>query len=123
MIDWQAKLESLKGLKPGWDSYDAPPPTSEALEFAFYLLDREHPGREFLKRVSPCVQGGIGMMFRNPDYGRARKVYLEIGQCGTAAAMFLSDEKIETFAVEDDFEWREKFYDRMSQFMINGESI
>ncbi|MDR3582621.1 MAG: hypothetical protein P4L67_05085 [Candidatus Pacebacteria bacterium] len=120
MIDWKSKLVKLTMLKPGWDGYDAPTPTLEALDVAQYFLFAEYPGMQFLTRLSPCVQGGIGMMFKHTESHKYRTVYLEIDQAGCAAAMFLDAGKVEACAVEDDFEGREKFYYQMATFLSDG---
>jgi hypothetical protein len=118
-MDWQAKLDAMLELEPGWNGYDAPTPTHEAVETASYMIMATYQGKEFLNRVSPSVNGGVGITFKNPDAKEYRKVYLEIDQGGETAAMFVADGKINTIHVQDDFEGREKFYSQMTTFLAS----
>lgn len=53
-IVWDRKLTELSRLEKGWDSYDAKPPTPEALRAARGFLDGLG-----LAWIVPCSDGGV----------------------------------------------------------------
>ncbi len=60
------QLGALRSLKPGWDSYDAPPPHQQAIESArdflgSVLASESAPAPA---RVCASVEGGVGIVFQ-----------------------------------------------------------
>src|SRR5947209_8668635 len=61
---WEAELRKLEMLRQGWNGYDAPIPTTAAIEKAgWYLQVVTREGFE-PKRVEPSVMGGVGITHR-----------------------------------------------------------
>ncbi|HEX6900699.1 MAG TPA: hypothetical protein VF789_13320 [Thermoanaerobaculia bacterium] len=63
-----AVLESFRGLATGWDSYEAEPPSDDAIENArriLVVLWESEAGDGV--RLSPSVEGGVSIVFRTPD--------------------------------------------------------
>lgn len=64
-----ARLESFRSLRPGWDSYDAEPPTETAIDNARHILrviwtsETAPP----LRQISPSVEGGVALVFTGRD--------------------------------------------------------
>lgn len=82
--EWEAELKRLETLRQGWNGYDAPTPTSAAIETARrYLQVVKREGFE-PKRVEPSVMGGVGITHRQGN----RKVYLELYNNGTGHSLF-----------------------------------
>jgi len=61
------QLETLSGLEPGWDSYDAPPPNTQAIESARdFMVSLSSPEQAPAPmRVCASVEGGVGIVFRH----------------------------------------------------------
>ena len=97
---WQdlfEKLDSWRGLAPGWDGYSASPPSSLAIENAKEFLTLLCGSELVPARVRPSVASGIGLTIRA---GR-RKVYVEFYNDGTVYALFSDGEsELETRQVQ-----------------------
>lgn len=81
---WQQKLEKLIKLEQGWDSYDADPPSSLAVNNARGFLSHLISHRQEPTRLAPSVVGGVGITRRQGD----RKVYVEFYNDGGILALF-----------------------------------
>jgi hypothetical protein len=81
---WFKRLDSLKELKQGWDSYNAPSPASSAILIADALLRNLQESGTKPDRLSPSVVGGIGFTFKSVGL----KVYVEISNRGSVHALF-----------------------------------
>jgi hypothetical protein len=58
------KLEAFRGLRPGWDSYNAEPPTELAISNARRILHLLwSAGAMGPVTISPSVEGGVGIIF------------------------------------------------------------
>lgn len=73
-----ARLRSFRELSPGWDSYEADPPNETALQNAHHILralwESEEEGTHVARvRLSPSVEGGVGIIF-----GAAGQRYADI---------------------------------------------
>jgi hypothetical protein len=59
-----SRLETFRGLAPGWDSYDAPPPNETALRNGRIVLEFVHEQEEVPPvHVAPSVEGGVLLVF------------------------------------------------------------
>jgi hypothetical protein len=121
VLDYSEKLDEMAELRKGWDGYDADAPEEDAIDMARFYLMTYVPGRKFLARLKPSVQGGVGATFRNPDFPN-RRVYMEFFNEGDGAAMFISDGNISTVQFEDSYDSRKAFYVSVHKF-LNGDSI
>jgi hypothetical protein len=62
-----SKLESFRELQPGWDSYDAEPPSEKAIDNARKILHLLWSGGASSPvRIAPSVEGGVGIIFSGP---------------------------------------------------------
>lgn len=89
IADWPEvyarRIEGLVGLQPGWDGYDAAPPTVDAIENAKRFLRAVDKADLRPTRVAASVVGGVGITFRDHD----RSAYVEFYNNGrTCLAMF-----------------------------------
>ncbi|MEW6236938.1 MAG: hypothetical protein AB1656_16260 [Candidatus Omnitrophota bacterium] len=57
------KCESFQNLKAGWDSYDAEPPNSIAINNAKTVLTYLSGSDLKPSRIAPSVEGGVGIIF------------------------------------------------------------
>src|SRR5215216_5742517 len=63
-----AVLDSFRDLKLGWDSYGAEPPSVAAIQNARRILRVLWEGEVGATiRLSPSVEGGVGIIFRGAD--------------------------------------------------------
>ena len=62
------KLEDLKNLKPGWDSYDAAPPNEVALKNARTLLEAFLAVGIPIAEVAASAEGGVAIVFSREPY-------------------------------------------------------
>jgi len=76
-MNWMAKLNDMRQLRPGGDSYDAEMP-SEAIISTVGGYMQVTLASLMPDRLSPSVVGGIGITYRVPG----RKAYLEFGNAG-----------------------------------------
>jgi hypothetical protein len=83
---WRQKVESLKTLADGWDSYRAPAPSPESITRATLFLEEAAKSDSVLSRLAPSVVGGVGFTFKHAN----RKVYVEFRNTGSVHAL-LSD--------------------------------
>lgn len=61
------KLESFRTLLPGWDSYNAEPPSELAISNARRIIHLLWSiGNTVPVRISPSVEGGVGIIFSGP---------------------------------------------------------
>lgn len=74
-MNWQNKLDEMKLLEKGWNSYDADPPSILAIEKAKSFLDLLPTAA----RVSASAMGGVGVTYKN----KKRKAYVEFYNNGT----------------------------------------
>ncbi len=82
---WILKLESLKSLQNGWDSYSAAPPCRVAIQNAKAALVHEADRLETSpERVEPSAIGGVGVTFLAGN----REVVIEFYNKGTAHALY-----------------------------------
>ena len=60
------QLETLRGLRPGWDSYDAPVLSPQAIELARDFLGSVLASESAPTPVRVCasVEGGVGIVFQ-----------------------------------------------------------
>lgn len=59
-----ARLDAFRGLAPGWDSYDAPPPNETALRNGRTVLRFVHEQEEVPSvHVAPSAEGGVLLVF------------------------------------------------------------
>ena len=59
-----ARLETFRGLAPGWDSYDASPPNETALRNGRIVLGFVHEQEESPPvHVAPSAEGGVLLVF------------------------------------------------------------
>ena len=89
--EWSPRFDKLAGfaaLEPGWDSYDAPAPSSQVLSAAKGFLEVLRKAGKTPTRLSPSVVGGVGFTFRNGE----RSVYVEFRNTGNAHAAFTDAE-------------------------------
>lgn len=65
-VELMTQLEALRGLEPGWDSYDARPPNRQAIESARDFLGSVLAGESAPAPVRVCasVEGGVGIVFQ-----------------------------------------------------------
>jgi hypothetical protein len=83
---WRRKIESMKTLVDGWDSYRAPAPSAESITRATLFLEEAAKSDNVLSRLAPSVIGGVGFTFKHAN----RKVYVEFRNTGSVHAL-LSD--------------------------------
>jgi hypothetical protein len=81
------KLDALKRLKDGWDSYSAPAPSTAAIDNAKALCDQANRLGTSPDRVEPSAMGGVGMTFCLGN----REAVIEFYNNGTAQALFADD--------------------------------
>lgn len=58
-IQLRAKLETLRSLKKGWDSYDAEPPSALACSIAKKVLDALERKEAFAEKLIPTSDGSL----------------------------------------------------------------
>lgn len=87
--EWHYRLDSFAALKPGWDSYDADPPTPAAVASARSFLEAAEAVGLEPKKVNPSVTGGVGITFR----GGPVTVYAEFRNTGSFLVLFEDDEE------------------------------
>jgi hypothetical protein len=81
---WRDKIESMKTLQDGWDSYRAPAPSGDSITQATVFLDELAKSASAPSRLAPSVVGGVGFTFKRAD----RKVYVEFRNTGSVHALF-----------------------------------
>jgi hypothetical protein len=81
------RLDALRTLDDGWDSYSAPAPNTTAIENAKGLVNEAGALDTTPERVEPSAMGGVGVTFSAAD----REAVIEFYNNGTAHALF-SDE-------------------------------
>lgn len=67
------KLSTARAAKVGWDGHSAPAPTDRSYYQAREVLEYLSAMRLYPDSVSPSVEGGIGMVYRNGN----RSAYIE----------------------------------------------
>jgi hypothetical protein len=74
------QLDQLKSLAVGWDGYDAPTPSADAIGAAKTLL--QHMQNELLKpqRITPSAEGGVAFTFAATGQRRAQIELLNSGE-------------------------------------------
>jgi hypothetical protein len=84
---WRDRLDTLRGLEKGWDSYHAAAPEPGVFAGVEQFLDamEADSSRAELKKLNPSVVGGIGLTFRNGT----RSVYIEFRNTGNTHAAFV----------------------------------
>ena len=90
-VNWEmffTTLSSLKGLKAGWDSYRASPPSEQTILLAETFLRRLVSDGFPPAQVAPSLVGGVGFTFRS----NTRKVYVELSNKGTVHVLFSDGE-------------------------------
>lgn len=111
--EWFRKLEAMKGLKSGWNGYDAEPPDERALAnsraFLQSLLFEQFPPT----RVAPSVVGGVGITRKVGE----RRVYVEFYNSGIVHALLAEGEKAETMPVEASPEGFRAFVARAREYL------
>ena len=85
--DHDAAIDAMTRLEPGWDGWDAPPPSAEAIRLARQVLALADG--EKLLRVQASVIGGIGFTFRTG--------YLEVHNDGEIVSVRSSSEDVWTW--------------------------
>ncbi len=89
---FHSKLESMKGLKQGWDSYSGAPPSQLAIDNAGAFLDCMSTSYVLPNRVSAAAVGGVAITVRSPNYKTDRKkTYFEFHNSGRAFMMNAED--------------------------------
>jgi hypothetical protein len=81
-MNWETKIEWMRTLQKGWNSYKADPPSKEALALAVQMLEIMPEA----DRVEPSAMGGVGITYRN----LRRKAYVETyntGKCKMAVLL------------------------------------
>lgn len=78
------KLDALKLLDTGWDSYNAAAPAVTVLRSAHEFLCQLQDADLLPARIAPSVVGGVGFTFKCD----VRKVYVEFKNAGTVYALF-----------------------------------
>ncbi len=65
-VELMMQLDALRGLRPGWDSYDAPVPSPQAIESASDFLGSVLASESAPAPVRVCasVEGGVGIVFQ-----------------------------------------------------------
>jgi len=81
----ESRLDSFSSLKAGWDSYDAEPPTGQAIEAARTFLSFLRKIEKLPDQLNPTVVGGVGFTFRQGK----RSVYIEFRNTGNTHAAFI----------------------------------
>jgi hypothetical protein len=97
---WFERLESIKSLQSGWDSYSAPAPGAVAFANALAFLQVLKLADKVPSKLAPSVVGGIGITFKNA----ARKVYVEFNNKGGVLALFsdgVSDPRVEKISPDE----------------------
>lgn len=94
-----ARLNSFRRLAPGWDSYNAPPPSAESIAHArdFCHTLAQHRAEPY--RVNPTVVGGVGVTIKR-DHAATRSVYVEFRNTGNAHAAFIGAGPVRVTTVE-----------------------
>ena len=91
---WFGRLQELRLLQPGWDSYSAEPPTQEAITSAERFLYALQSASLEPTRIDASVMGGVGVTHRKGQ----RKVYIEFYNDGRVHALF-SDRTPKMFTI------------------------
>ncbi|HUG94014.1 MAG TPA: hypothetical protein VML55_24500 [Planctomycetaceae bacterium] len=81
---WLVRLEELRSLAQGWDSYSADPPSQDAIARTEQFLSVLQASGLQPTRIDASVMGGVGITHRK---GR-RKVYVEFYNDGRVHALF-----------------------------------
>jgi hypothetical protein len=83
---WQQRLDQLNQLKQGWNGYDAPAPSHQAVTTAKEFLTQlvNVPGSIEPSRVAPSSVGGVGITCKKRD----RRVYIEFFNDGEVCVLF-----------------------------------
>lgn len=74
------QLDQLKGLAAGWDGYDAPTPSADALGAARTLLHQMQNELLRPQRISPSAEGGVAFTFAATNDRRAQIELLNSGE-------------------------------------------
>lgn len=98
--DWQAKLDVIARLQPGWNGHNAPSPSSAAIGAARSFLGGLTSGEQQPSRLTASAVGGVAVTFRRGE----RKVMIEFLNSGQAHAQFADDatQVMDTRPVVDD---------------------
>ena len=83
-LSWREKIEALKNLADGWDSYRAPAPSSDSIAQASVFLEEVAKSTNVLTRLAPSVVGGVGFTFKRNN----RKVYVEFRNTASVHALY-----------------------------------
>ena len=84
---FQRELADLRQLESGWDSYDSPPPGSDAIALAAEFLDMLWRIDDAFRpsRIAPSVDGGVVVSFLRDDV-RANIEFFDSGEIAAAVA-------------------------------------
>ena len=73
------QLQELPQLQVGWDGYDAPPPTLQAIDRAQDILQKMQDELVRPQWVSASAEGGVAFLFTAPNKRRAQIEVLNNG--------------------------------------------
>jgi hypothetical protein len=76
----EKQLEGLNTLQVGWDGYDAPTPSSQAIHDAQDVLRGMHKKLIRPQWISAAADGGVAFSFAAPDKRRAQIEVLNNGE-------------------------------------------
>lgn len=83
MSEFLIKLDSMKSLQDGWDSYKAPPPSLVAINNTKKFISCMNNLGWFPSRVSSSVVGGVGITCKSLNYNVNKKTaYFEFHNSG-----------------------------------------
>jgi hypothetical protein len=85
---WKIKLIRLGQLREGWNGYDAPAPSKEAISTAETFVDLLVREKYEPRRLAPSVIGGVGVTRRRHD----KSVYIEFYNDGKKVFALFSDD-------------------------------
>lgn len=63
----ESRLEGYTQMQHGWDTYDAPPPRSEAVFFALSIIHELESSRLIRPHIVPSSAGGIQLEWHTND--------------------------------------------------------
>jgi hypothetical protein len=97
----KAKLGSLEALRPGWDSYSAPPPSKAAIERLAEILQtvvQDATVSDILANIhiGPSLDGGALLAWKN----RGRTLEIEIDPSGNIEVSRLPDDDAKDIATK-----------------------